>query len=541
MQKIKGVLYMGKIKARLCRNTVLQLIFLACALSIGVSVYKYRSGEINYYNSDATWHVLYTIEAYNETPASEHLFLPLVSLGTEQDKYIPWGACALGRNGNYYYTSFSPLGYLLPWIFMKLFAPSVSEGSLYLFNSLLFAVSASLWTWFIYRIYADGKDEKRKAGFLAVVAALTYIFSPELLHGMGIVYWHQSVMQVTLLIQIIAYYWMMKSESRKAVIVFFLCALINPYLEWTGYVANAGFALAEIMRYWKTDRKKGFVMAYAVGAFSLVSFGIFVLHYLLRVDAGIFFDALKARFYARNITSSVFMTDVFGGYLKSFLYLWVLFLILVIWNFVRSKRVVMEKGILIFVLAFPLVENIVMKQHALSYTYDRMKCIFLLSFLICELAAGLLDGAPQKHSVMIGVLAAAVICCGLNLRAYQNDTARIWEVDYREDNQRLADYINENYGDSIMLTEQAGTVRGYLNLLFGRGIYEGISVEQGRQAAMTQGRRYVVSIDVDMQTEPWNWNLCPVRGVAVYDVNTGSWDIFHVADGQIWAENGGQL
>lgn len=532
---------MKQIKMWVRRHTVAVLIILACALSVIVSAYKYRSGEINYYNSDATWHVLCTIEAYNETPASEHLFLPLVSLGTEQNKYIPWGACVQGKDGNYYYTSFSMVGYFLPWLFMKLFSLPVSEGSLYLFNSLLFAVSAALWTWFIYMVYADGKAGDGNAVFLAVIAAFTYIFSPELLHGMGIVYWHQSVMQVTLSAQIIAYYKMMRNGSRKAMAAFFMFVLLNPYLEWTGYVANAGFALAEIMRYWKKNRASGLTRAYAVGAFSLVSFGIFVLHYLLRVDAGVFFASLKERFAVRSTNVAVFMTDVFGGYLKSFLYLWVLFLILVIWNFVRSKRVVMEKGILIFVLAFPLVENIVMKQHALSYTYDRMKCIFLLSFLICELAAGLLDGAPQKHSVMIGVLAAAVICCGLNLRAYQNDTARIWEVDYREDNQRLADYINENYGDSIMLTEQAGTVRGYLNLLFGRGIYEGISVEQGRQAAMTQGRRYVVAIDVDMQTEPWNWNLCPVRGAAVYDVNTGSWDIFHVVDGQIWAENGGQL
>ena len=118
---------MSKIKVWLCRNTAAELIVFACLLSVIVSIYKYRTGEINYYNSDATWHVLYTIEAYNETPISEHLFLPLVSMGAEQDKYIPWGACVQGRNGNYYYTSFSPLGYFLPWLFMKLFSPAVSS------------------------------------------------------------------------------------------------------------------------------------------------------------------------------------------------------------------------------------------------------------------------------------------------------------------------------------------------------------------------------------------------------------------------------
>lgn len=37
---------------------------------------RYKSGEIDYLNSDATWHTLLTIEAYNETPISQHLFLP---------------------------------------------------------------------------------------------------------------------------------------------------------------------------------------------------------------------------------------------------------------------------------------------------------------------------------------------------------------------------------------------------------------------------------------------------------------------------------
>lgn len=98
-----------------------QLIIVAVFMVICVAVFKYRSGEINYYNADATWHTLLTIEAYNETPISEHLFLPIVSLGSQDDKYIPWGATIPDENGNYYYTSFSVAGYFFPWLFMKTF------------------------------------------------------------------------------------------------------------------------------------------------------------------------------------------------------------------------------------------------------------------------------------------------------------------------------------------------------------------------------------------------------------------------------------
>ena len=152
-----------KVKPWIKRHGVLGLLVFPAVLALLVSVLKYRSGEINYYNSDATWHVLYTVEAYRETPVSEHLFLPLTSLGSGDDKNIPWGATVLGRNGNYYYTSFSPAGYFLPWLFMKLFSPSVTEGSLYGLNTVLFAVSASLWTWFLYMIYAEEAGKKRAA------------------------------------------------------------------------------------------------------------------------------------------------------------------------------------------------------------------------------------------------------------------------------------------------------------------------------------------------------------------------------------------
>ncbi len=75
------------------------------------TVVRCRSGEIDYLDSDATWHTLLTIECYNETPISQHLFLPIVSMGGEDNKWISWGATIPDKEGNYYYTSFSPAGY----------------------------------------------------------------------------------------------------------------------------------------------------------------------------------------------------------------------------------------------------------------------------------------------------------------------------------------------------------------------------------------------------------------------------------------------
>ncbi len=502
------------------------LMLFAAVLVVIVSIIKYKPGEINYYNSDATWHTLLTIQAYDETPIAEHLFLPIVSLGGQDDKYIPWGATVLGREGNYYYTSFSAAGYFLPWLFMKIFRLPVAESSLYIYNSLLFAVSAVLWTWFLGMVYAKSKE----AMMLSLVGMLTYIFSPELFHGMGVVYWHHSVMQVTLLVQVIAFYKMRRFCSRKAGIVFYLMAFINPYIEWTGYVANIGFALVGIIINWKSDRQKEFGRAYILGVLTVMSFGTFMFHYFMRVDVRPFWEALRLRFTARTGSGEALFTDLAGGYFQSFLYLWALLLGLVIWNFVKSKKITLRNGIWIFVLAFPGLENVIMINHALMYTYDRMKFAFLLSLLICELSRDLLPESGNRTKTLIGLLAGVILACGLNLKSYVTNDAYVWETDYREKNRILADYINENYGDSVLSATGGRGVRGYLCLLFDRGIYEEIAMDELEKMAVSDEKRYAVALILD---NGWAWNLSPINEAYIYDVQTEAITRVSVLDGTI--------
>ena len=317
------------------------VIIIILLMTIAVSVVKFREGEIDYYNSDATWHTLLTIRAYDETPISDHLFLPIVSLGDEDDKGISWGSTLPDNRGNYYYTSFSPAGYFFPWLFLKLVKLPVDEMGLYVFNTFLFVLSAILLVYLLNLIY---KDEKYRY-FLCLAGGLCYISAPEILHGMGIVYWHQSLMQVTLLLQTIMFYKYITDDSRISRYLFYILAVVNPYIEWTGYVANVGFALAELIRYWEVDRKRGFLKAIVLGMLTILSFGLFSAHYLLRVDASAFFDVLKSRFMARNVTTTTALTSVFGSYYKSFMYLWVLLLFLLIYCFVKNGKLELKQGL----------------------------------------------------------------------------------------------------------------------------------------------------------------------------------------------------
>lgn len=304
--------------------------------------YRYRSGEIDYHNSDATWHALLTIEAYNETPISQHLFLPIVTLGDLEDKFIPWGATIPDDEGNYYYTSFSPMGYFLPWLFIKMCRLPVNETSLYIFNTFLFALSACLLVWLLALVYRDNKNRT----LLCLTGGLIYAMLPELLHGMGIVYWHQSILQVTLLLQIIAYYQYAVLKNNRYQALFYILAFLNPYTEWTGYLANVGFAIAEIVINWKSNWKKGFSRAFILGLITVASLFVFCAHYLLRTDAKAFFLASKERFLVRNIATNIPMLRLIKGYLASFRYAWVLLLVLAIWNVIKKRKIEMRGGIM---------------------------------------------------------------------------------------------------------------------------------------------------------------------------------------------------
>ena len=179
----------------------------------------------------------------------------------------------------------------------------------------------------------------------------------------------------------------------------------------------------------------------------------------------------------------------------------------------------MRHGVLYLIIVFPIVENILMKQHALSYTYDRMKFIFILSFLICELASDLLD-TYKKRVLIYGVLIGITTTAGIaNLISYMNNSTYIWKTDYRENNKVLAQYVSENYSDAILCS---GTyIRGYMNLLFGKGIYEFATIDDIKSIAQKNDKQNIVSINTSNANGVGVTGVFKLAGINVYDVISG--------------------
>lgn len=516
------------------------LIAVAIITAVLTAVIKYPQSEsINYVNSDATWHTLLTMQAYDETPVSQHRFLPIVSLGGEINKGIPWGATIPDEYGNYYYTSFSPAGYILPYFFVKLFGMPINETSLYIFNTLLLAVTAVLVGFIVQRLFRD----KKYPFLLGLTAAAFYCFIPEVMNSQGIVYWHQSVMQVTLALQLLCFINMAKGRAGKpSVIAFYILCLLNPYIEWTGYVANVGYAIGLFVLL-RRNKKAALNKSAAVVGLTALSFMFFTLHYLSAVSVDEFSTALEQRFFARSSSTYTSLLDLLNSYVDSFGYLFILIVALLVLVIIAykgfgwvKKSAFYSNMPVFFVAFFPVLENVVMKQHAVLYTYDRMKFSFVLILIICDLLYLLFDRMSGLNLSALPASMAAVlmaVVCVVNMFSFFNSN-RCWEVDYRESNKLLADYCIARYTENNSVYGlDTYTVRGYVNLLFERSMYEYATKETVIQEAKNRNMRYAVTIYVG---ELGVWNLYAFDRAEIYDLNTGQTTVISSREGYI-AEN----
>lgn len=495
---------------------------LALLLVLITSVVTYPDySKINYRNSDATWHTLLTMTAYKETPASEHLFLPIISLGRADDKGITWGSTLPDANGNYYYTSFSPAGFMAPYLFCRAFHLEFTEQSLFVFNKVILMISLIVLVHLIVLLFEGSKYKY----FLAFCAVLIYIFEPEMFHSTGVTYWHQELFQFFFLLQLTAFVRM--GSQKKAQIGFFLLAVFNPYLEWTGYIANAGFVLAFLLACVVEKEKKA--IWYAIGTVGATfSAGIlFVLHYLTRLDRERFFATVLQRYDARKYNGSAAIGELLRGYKVSFYamcYIGILFAIVISVIKVFDAVGHGEKGaigkelykrcIIAIVVCVPLLENLVMLHHAIAYTYDRMKLIIPICLFCCDA----LNQILIRKMKLISITAAAgiVLACGINLYQYQNEDCYTWEVSYRNSNLSLAKKVAE-YDDAVLGAPQ---VRGYCNMLFESGVYEGMAkdtVDELIKIAKDKGKRYVILLEWE-KNDPQQWNLYDFTDAIVYDM-----------------------
>lgn len=332
-------------------------------------------------NIEASYHVLLTVDAMNQTPPSVHRFLPIVTLGRPLDRDVPFGASVRGPGGVYYYTSFPPLGFIAPWAFFRLthLAPNVDH--LMVFNMGIHLVATLLLALLVMEAANALDVDPHTRAWIVMLSAASYLFTFEALYSHGIVYWHHSLFQVFWLLQLVMAARVFRCAAsgvpirRRDVVVLVACSALGPATEWAGYLATASIAG---ICWWRARHTAGHALrriALALLLAETVSGLVFVAHFAWVLGLSPLLDALRARAGARSTPHGSLVALAFG-YVESF-GAFLLFAGAVVATYLVVVRRRPPGWIVALLLAavLPLSENLLLAQHATTYHYDRLKAL----------------------------------------------------------------------------------------------------------------------------------------------------------------------
>ena len=407
---------------------VLMLVFRVAYVAPGEFLLGYHANE------DALTHMVVTSNLIAGGHAE--LGLPVFTFPGESNRGIDNlpGAGRFSPDGRFYYTSFPPGSFLLTAGIGKLAGLRWTPFSARCLAIILHLAVALLTAGLVREIARSLGSAGTSANDSARVAFMLTFTTFELARSYTFSLWGQHWIQLPLLLVP----WLFLRNSRGW--LFHLLVLVMPLIEWTGYVANAGLffvLLADwrIRRGWQdappapsrrfpADALAVFLLTLAAGCVQAVWFGG-----LLGFEA--YFSALADRreFRGTDALSLVklpFATLISLGPLLLVPALW-------IWKSRRTLPVtfktttasILANPVVAFALAMlllPCVENLLLSNHALTYSFDRIKVCSFCIVLFCALPFLLKKrNAANRHFAVM-----ASVVCVMNTALFAVYTARIY-------------------------------------------------------------------------------------------------------------------
>lgn len=475
---------------------LIPIFFVLILFLISVVIRSPKENE-NYLNSDATYHILLIVKALSDNPVKTHYFLPIVTLSNSEDKHVSWGATVPDEYGNYYYTSFMPLSFVVPYLWFKTTRLEINEFNLYLFSSILGLLSLiSVNILFIKIFY-----KKLPKHTLILITSLFYMFSPELMHTHGLVYWGQSLFQLIMILQLISFISLTQKNNKLNFIIFVFICILSPMVEWTGYISNLGYIILILLNHF--IKKKLFTLdtfktTLIILISNLLALSLFFFHFLLKINQDDFTSAIKNRFLARNITSPISLKYLLDGYSYSFKYFLVVSLVsaIVLLILKKIKSNIRLKTFITPIILFtiPLIENLIMKEHAIIYTYDRSKAIFIIIFLplICLYYVKKINKKIAKNISILFIVITFLMSLFYLFNYAHKDNLYRWKDYDLTGNTVMAKYVNTFFTPDNSVLAQDYLVRGYSNLLFNRSIIEVTTIDNALLITEQRRKKYLV-------------------------------------------------
>lgn len=446
-------------------------LIIICAMIIISSAIKYIDVSKNegIENIEASYHSLLIAKSLNEGTISEHHLLPVVTQGGDVNKGIPWGAAVRDKSGSYIYTSFPSVGFLVPALFIKALGLNYSIMSLLGLNILILASSSLIFFFTLFKVF---KPQNQTQVILIALACSPLILSRESLASTGLLYWPQSLSQLFIATLVFSICKLIVSNKNAWVIASGVSLYLLCMTEWTGYVIGGLSAI-----YFLVSKKRRDVrLSFALLASIFLAAATFATQLYMTLDLGEFVSASIARFSVRSGGGADFMA-LFAGYYQSYgLFLIVIpaFIILKLTNNIKRNDLA---NLMVILLAYSFFENIILAQHATSYTFDRLKLSFVISTMMCQIFL------VSKGKWLFAPITFTIFFCVLSFATYRSEVSqfRNWK-DVQTANIAIASKAMTVEGYDCASIYNSTRVRAYLNLIMGRSVWERLPTENEKNA-----------------------------------------------------------
>lgn len=494
----------------LSKRPLLPVVFVVILLFLVTVIWRVNAYAPNndVVNIDATYHTLLTMKSLDQGDMREHLFLPLVSLSENgAEKYIQWGDTVPDDNGNYYYTSFPQLGFVVPLFLLKIFSAEISVINLMFVNFFFESVTIILLMILTYRIFRDTRsDSTVAAAIFTGLIAVIYMFSLEVFYSQGIIYWAQSLMQPILIGEILVIYMMVSVKKFKPYLAGILGMLVFAGIltEWTGYVSAAAIIAYLVYRAIKLNMLSYVIYSAIATGSALVGVLAYLVPFIINTQFSEFIAISARRFTARHTPENFSPTlEQLGlSYLESFGPFIIAIMVCVAMLYINKtswavfRTTARRYMYLLLLAALPLIENIIMRQHAYQYNFDRLKLFIPLAIIAVIIYT-------SAHSKMMRTAVACTLLLSVVVSAVQISLSSrlVAYLDFSKTASTIAEVKREYPNASFSFN---GPVRGWLNLHVGTNIHENVTDYQKFRKDCT--RKTCV------------WLVGTLRGTAQYNI-----------------------
>ncbi len=243
---------------------------------------------------------LRTLQIWADNGGSTYSFLPVMTYPGSVNKYINNQSSEIfDKEGNYYYVSYPPLSYLIPFAFFELFQIYPTPIALQIFNLAIHLIIAV----FIYLILCFLLDNKvsEQLTFPALIGATIYLLLPATL------WFHSNVYMADILTQlfwVISIYIMLKiSEYKQGVptiwkVYLGVVVFLMVYSSWLGVICAITIILYFLNKM-RFDRKNGNLLFITVHSVVLAVL-VMGIQYSLISGFTSYFEVLFERFVSRS-------------------------------------------------------------------------------------------------------------------------------------------------------------------------------------------------------------------------------------------------